>query len=224
MDGMEVVGTQHHAAASPFLLSSPPPGHHHHHHHHHHHATFNLQAVQLSFDACLAYNTSASSSSGSGARGSSPIAATSLNSCNVKSMPCLTLSNCPPLHPAASDSPELHTRHHHHNHNNNRAEGHLRHHRHPDAPASPSESASGCEKRHHLHRHDQTQQQRNIDDEDECNGNCRDEHNRDNGEKDKPGDLNTPVTTSSDLPSFFGPSANLIVEPPPISGTVSRDK
>lgn len=36
-------------------------------------------------------------------------------------------------------------------------------------------------------------------------------------EKDKTGDLNTPVTTSGDLPSFFGPSA--LVEPPPISGT-----
>jgi len=31
----------------------------------------------------------------------------------------------------------------------------------------------------------------------------------------EPGDLNTPVTTSSDLPSFF-PST--VVEPPPISG------
>lgn len=30
------------------------------------------------------------------------------------------------------------------------------------------------------------------------------------------GDLNTPVTTSSDLPSFFGPST--VVEPPPITG------
>lgn len=30
------------------------------------------------------------------------------------------------------------------------------------------------------------------------------------------GDLNTPVTTASDIPSFFGPST--VVEPPPISG------
>lgn len=30
------------------------------------------------------------------------------------------------------------------------------------------------------------------------------------------GDLNTPVTTSSDVPSFFGPST--VVEPPPITG------
>ncbi|XP_030565258.1 protein couch potato isoform X5 [Drosophila novamexicana] len=32
-----------------------------------------------------------------------------------------------------------------------------------------------------------------------------------------PGDLNTPVTTSSDIPSFFGPST--VVEPPPITAT-----
>lgn len=31
-----------------------------------------------------------------------------------------------------------------------------------------------------------------------------------------PGDLNTPVTTSGDVPSFFGPST--VVEPPPITG------
>lgn len=32
----------------------------------------------------------------------------------------------------------------------------------------------------------------------------------------QPGDLNTPVTTSGDVPSFFGPST--VVEPPPIAG------
>lgn len=32
----------------------------------------------------------------------------------------------------------------------------------------------------------------------------------------QPGDLNTPVTTSGDVPSFFGPST--VVEPPPITG------
>lgn len=30
------------------------------------------------------------------------------------------------------------------------------------------------------------------------------------------GDLNTPVTTSGDIPSFFGPAT--VVEPPPITG------
>lgn len=36
----------------------------------------------------------------------------------------------------------------------------------------------------------------------------------------QPGDLNTPVTTSSDIPSFFGPST--VVEPPPITGECRR--
>ncbi|ENN75384.1 hypothetical protein D910_07839 [Dendroctonus ponderosae] len=31
-----------------------------------------------------------------------------------------------------------------------------------------------------------------------------------------PGDLNTPVTTAGDAPSFFGPST--VIEPPPITG------
>lgn len=34
----------------------------------------------------------------------------------------------------------------------------------------------------------------------------------------QPGDLNTPVTTSGDIPSFFGPST--VVEPPPITGKI----
>lgn len=32
----------------------------------------------------------------------------------------------------------------------------------------------------------------------------------------QPGDLNTPVTTSGDIPTFFGPTT--VVEPPPITG------
>ncbi|XP_037922838.1 mucin-5AC isoform X3 [Hermetia illucens] len=35
------------------------------------------------------------------------------------------------------------------------------------------------------------------------------------------GDLNTPVTTSSDIPTFFGPST--VVEPPPITGSIESD-
>ncbi|XP_069966039.1 uncharacterized protein sr isoform X1 [Bactrocera oleae] len=35
------------------------------------------------------------------------------------------------------------------------------------------------------------------------------------------GDLNTPVTTSNDIPSFFGPST--IVEPPPITGSIESE-
>ncbi|XP_059475772.1 early growth response protein 3 isoform X2 [Neocloeon triangulifer] len=37
------------------------------------------------------------------------------------------------------------------------------------------------------------------------------------GSEPAPGDLNTPVTTSGDIPTFFGPST--VVEPPPITGT-----
>ncbi|CAH0553811.1 unnamed protein product [Brassicogethes aeneus] len=38
----------------------------------------------------------------------------------------------------------------------------------------------------------------------------------------QPGDLNTPVTTSSDVPSFFGPST--VVEPPPITGSLDPEE
>ncbi|XP_030756789.1 early growth response protein 1-B [Sitophilus oryzae] len=37
-----------------------------------------------------------------------------------------------------------------------------------------------------------------------------------------PGDLNTPVTTAGDAPSFFGPST--VVEPPPITGTLDPEE
>ncbi|KAI5707309.1 hypothetical protein M8J75_016617 [Diaphorina citri] len=36
------------------------------------------------------------------------------------------------------------------------------------------------------------------------------------------GDLNTPVTTSGDIPSFFGPST--VVEPPPITGSLETEE
>lgn len=36
------------------------------------------------------------------------------------------------------------------------------------------------------------------------------------------GDLNTPVTTSGDIPSFFGPST--VVEPPPITGSLDPEE
>ncbi|XP_067003432.2 E3 SUMO-protein ligase EGR2 isoform X2 [Anabrus simplex] len=38
----------------------------------------------------------------------------------------------------------------------------------------------------------------------------------------QPGDLNTPVTTSGDIPSFFGPST--VVEPPPITGSLEPEE
>ncbi|CAG9815769.1 unnamed protein product [Phaedon cochleariae] len=38
----------------------------------------------------------------------------------------------------------------------------------------------------------------------------------------QPGDLNTPVTTSGDAPSFFGPST--VLEPPPITGSLDPEE
>jgi len=214
MDGMEVVGSQPHAATSPFLLSSPPLGHH---HHHHHHATFNLQTVQLSFDACLPYNASTSSSSsnsvtcGIGGTSVNTTCTNSSTSCG-KTAPTLSLAPCVPLHAqlqiTQTDSSEHnHDRHHHHHHHHHhhRLDDHHQQHHHLHADASsPSADADG-------------KQHRQPDDDDKgCIRNCRSDIH-DSNDKDKPGDLNTPVTTSNDLPSFFGPSA--LVEPPPISGT-----
>ncbi|XP_033205823.2 uncharacterized protein LOC117166173 isoform X1 [Bombus vancouverensis nearcticus] len=212
MDGMEVVGSQPHAATSPFLLSPPPLGHH----HHHPHATFNLQTVQLSFDACLPYNAATSSNSiVCGVGGTSTPAATtctSSTSCN-KTIPTLSLATCAPLqaqHQNNTDSSDPHGRqhHHHHHHPHQRLDDH-QHHRHVDASSPSNDSTDGK-------RHLQTV---NTEDKD-CPRECRDDLQEPN-EKDKPGDLNTPVTTSSDLPSFFGPSA--LVEPPPISGSLAGE-
>ncbi|KRT84232.1 zinc finger protein [Oryctes borbonicus] len=38
----------------------------------------------------------------------------------------------------------------------------------------------------------------------------------------QPGDLNTPVTTSGDIPTFFGPAT--VVEPPPITGSLDPEE
>lgn len=204
MDGIEVVGSQPHAAAtSPFLLSSPPLGHH-------HHATYmqTVQTVQLSFDACLPYNAASSSTSNSvscGAGGGTPVNAICANSSTgcSKTVPTLSLSTCVPLHTQLQITPIdplCHGRQNHHH----RLDDHRQHHLHTDA-SSPSADAADDKR------------QRQVDDGDKgCIRNCRNDIH-DSNDKDKPGDLNTPVTTSSDLPSFFGPSA--LVEPPPISGT-----
>ncbi|XP_025075391.1 protein doublesex-like, partial [Pogonomyrmex barbatus] len=204
MDGVEVVGSQPHAATSPFLLSSPPMGHH----HHHHHATFNLQSVQLSFDACLPYNA-ASSSSGSVTCGTS-VNATCTNSSSTscdKSTPSLSLAPSVPLHMqlqiSSTASPEHNHGRHHQHHHHHRLDDHHQHQLHVANASSPSTDTA--DKRHQP-----------DDDDKSCIRNCRNDIH-DTNDKDKPGDLNTPVTTSSDLPSFFGPSA--LVEPPPISGT-----
>lgn len=208
MDGMEVVGSQPHAATSPFLLSPPPLGHH--HHHHHPHATFNLQTVQLSFDACLPYNSATSSNSiVCGVGGTSTPAATtctSSTSCN-KTIPSLSLAPCAPLqaqHQNSADTTDHHGRHHQHHHQ--RLNDH-QHHRHVDASSPSSDSTDG------------KRRLQSVNEEKDCSRECRDDLQESN-DKDKTGDLNTPVTTSSDLPSFFGPSA--LVEPPPISGTYNQ--
>lgn len=202
MDGVEVVGSQPHAATSPFLLSSPPLGHH-----HHHHATFNLP-VQLSFDACLPYN--AASSSSSVPCGGTSMNATCTNSSAIscgKSTPSLSLSSSVPLHmqlQISSTAPSEHNHDHRHHQHPHQLDEHHQHQLHPNASSPSTDIADG--KRH-----------RQPDDDDKsCIRNCRSDIH-DANDKDKPGDLNTPVTTSSDLPSFFGPSA--LVEPPPISGT-----
>ncbi|KAG6794992.1 alpha-protein kinase 1 isoform X1 [Apis mellifera caucasica] len=209
MDGMEVVGSQPHAATSPFLLSPPPLGHH--HHHHHPHATFNLQTVQLSFDACLPYNSATSSNSiVCGVGGTSTPAATtctSSTSCN-KTIPSLSLAPCAPLqaqHQNSADTTDHHGRHHQHHHQ--RLNDH-QHHRHIDASSPSSDSTDG------------KRRLQSVNEEKDCSRECRDDLQESN-DKDKTGDLNTPVTTSSDLPSFFGPSA--LVEPPPISGSLAGE-
>ncbi|XP_070511687.1 uncharacterized protein [Cardiocondyla obscurior] len=204
MDGVEVVGSQPHAATSPFLLSSPPLGHH----HHHHHATFNLP-VQLSFDACLPYNAATSSGSVTCGVGGTPATCTNSPSTNCGKNSTLSLPSSVPLHmqlqiSSTATSEQNHGRHHPHQ----RLDDHHQHQLHAGAPSPSTEVADG--KRH-----------RQLDDDDKsCIRNCRSDI-QDVSDKDKPGDLNTPVTTSSDLPSFFGPSA--LVEPPPISGSLASE-
>lgn len=216
MDGMEVIGSQAHAAAtSPFLLSSPPLGHH--------HATFNLQTVQLSFDACLTYN--ASTGSGSNSTGyigsvnflsgsspstsiagaaslSTPIGGSTVTSLSPKSVPTLSLTTLP-IHRQCitSDSTENRQVHSHVQNNDLRRRLDI------ENSQSLDDSTGNTKKR-------RSQRTNCYSNNRECTVEYRDIQSSD--EKDKPGDLNTPVTTSSDLPSFFGPAA--LVEPPPISG------
>lgn len=218
MDGMEIIGSQSHAATSPFLLSSPPLRHH--------HATFNLQTVQLSFDACLTYNTSTnSSSSNNGCIGNVNLfSETSPLSSNVtsailpaevtispatslitKSTPTLTLAALPEHQPCTVSGSENNHEIEHHGENlgfKKRSDVKI--------SASTNEISSNLKKRR-LNR-------TNCDDntkEDNNPTSCRNDFQNPD-EKDKTEDLNTPITTSSDLPTFFGPAA--FVEPPPISG------
>ncbi|XP_026673946.1 dendritic arbor reduction protein 1 isoform X2 [Ceratina calcarata] len=181
MDGMEVVGSQPHAATSPFLLSPPPLGHH---HHHHPHATFNLQTVQLSFDACLPYNTATSSNSiVCGVGGTSSPAATvctSSTSCN-KTIPTLSLTPCVPLqaqHQNNVDVAEHHARQHHHHHHqpHPRLDEHHQHHRHVDASSPASDITDG---KRHLQA---------VNEEKDCSRECRDDL-QEPSEKEKTGSL-----------------------------------
>ncbi|XP_055902661.1 transcriptional regulator ovo-like isoform X1 [Eupeodes corollae] len=75
-------------------------------------------------------------------------------------------------------------------------------------------TSSGSEaNKHHHHQHTHTQQQQTHSHQQLHPGpDCDDAQT---------GDLNTPVTTSSDIPSFFGPST--VVEPPPITGSIASE-
>jgi hypothetical protein len=215
MDAMEVLGSQPHAAAtSPFLLSSPPLGHH--------HATFNLQTVQLSFDACLTYNAStACSSNNTGCIGSvnflsgttpstsiatvasasipAAVTASTITPLSSKPIPTLNLTTLPIQQQCNTSNLMEHRQ----------IQNHELRKRLEIENSSPLDECIGNIKKRRLQR-------TNCDDNNkECSVQCR-EDVQNSDEKDKPGDLNTPVTTSSDLPSFFGPA--VLVEPPPISG------
>ncbi|XP_055852921.1 dendritic arbor reduction protein 1 isoform X2 [Episyrphus balteatus] len=71
-------------------------------------------------------------------------------------------------------------------------------------------TSSGEANKHHQHTH--TQQQTHSHQQLHPSQDCDDA---------QAGDLNTPVTTSSDIPSFFGPST--VVEPPPITGSIASE-
>lgn len=222
MDGMEVIGSHAHpAATSPFLLSSPPLSHH--------HATFNVQTVQLSFDACLTYNTSTTCganntgciSSVNILSGTSPstsitaagsaavptaIAESTVTSLASKTVPTLTLTALPIHRQCISeDSIEQHQR------TTDIDNTELRQ-LHIEQPSQSHDKSVSIKKR----RFQRTNCHENNK---ECTVECQDVE-QSSDEKDKPGDLNTPVTTSGDLPSFFGPAA--LVEPPPISGILFK--
>ena len=220
MDGMEVMGNQPHAAiASPYLLSSPPVGHQ----HQHHHATFNLQAVQLSFDACLTYNNATSyglnsgncvsnvnstseciplsSSCSQGSRVCTDISTTDIMSTNnQKTISSLTLTALPiHQHSSSREIFEL---------NDEQKTENFQIDQNIENKQTVQENFSHINKNQEMNE--------------KINKNVEHQNSKYQGsieiseDKDKNGDLNTPVTTSSDLPSFFGPA--VLVEPPPISG------
>lgn len=214
MDGMEILGSQPHVAAtSPFLLSSPPLGHH--------HATFNLQAVQLSFDACLTYNSTTGESSDNSCINSlnlvsnvapSTSSANSTLEPNAAGCSSVSVSNSkstsatlPPVFPIHHQCLTLGQMEHNQCRDQNQESTRKLE---IESPTPLDNSQSNIKTRR-LQRPGYDASSK------ECAVECKnEEQNLD--EKDKQGDLNTPVTTTSDLPSFFGPAA--LVEPPPISG------
>lgn len=122
------------------------------------------------------------------------------------------------------------------NNNNHLNHYHLHHHQHQSHQQQQHHHQQQHHQQQHLHHHQQTQsvEQTNTTSTNTSN-NCHPhlslltsvgdtvitdtqssvEESQTVSEA-QTGDLNTPVTTSSDIPSFFGPST--VVEPPPISG------
>lgn len=219
MDGMEIIGSQAHAATSPFLLSSPPLRHH--------HTTFNLQTVQLSFDACLTYNTSGTcSSNNSGCMGNVNIfsgpstlpsnTALAAVPAEVTISPATALiskssalsSTTVPTHQQCTISGLVEN----HEVNSNIDTSDFKKRLNETNSLSTNGTCNNLKKRR-LTRS-------TCDDSTKvCSTTCA-ENFQTSDEKDKTEELNTPITTSSDLPTFFGPAA--FVEPPPISGTVAK--
>lgn len=81
------------------------------------------------------------------------------------------------------------------------------------AATTTASTLSGLQHHHHhnLHHHALHHPTLNIHDS------VQQQQTADRAQQSQTGDLNTPVTTSSDHPSFFGPSS--VVEPPIITGT-----
>ena len=209
MESIEIMSNESHSSiASPYLLSTSSTANQ----HQHRHTNFNLQAVQLSFDACLTFNNvlpcninndkcinsasvSSETTSSSHINSSDSIPnAICYTGNNSKSVSCLTLATLP-FH---------------------------------QQPCSSEFFEENSNEKKIVYQNDQNNKinSKTYNDKsfeiqksilDRMNKSKSYQDNLENFEdKDKTDDLNTPVTTSSDVPSFFGPAA--LVEPPPISG------
>ncbi|XP_058058111.1 dendritic arbor reduction protein 1 [Anopheles bellator] len=193
----------HHQAAGTTSLS-------HHHHHQHHHSTAQQQQQQQhqhqhssSASSSIVASSSASSSSSSAAA-SSAANATAITT-HTTATTSVTASHQPQHQQHQSQHPhqqqQQQQQHHHH------------HHHHPHLSllstggcTAGNGSASGSTVGGHHHP----------------GGESAGEGDHSQSQTDaQTGDLNTPVTTSGDIPSFFGPST--VVEPPPITGSIESD-